>query len=192
MTNKETINNFIENLAKNLRDTEFKPSLMEKIKSIYAEGKLFKQSFKEILFWLFDEHGLIIFDPQDIVIKNLLRPVFKKEIDDFRIHSEKLVNRSATLEETYHAQVKVRPINLFYSNDDGRFLLEPIENVFRLKRKKRRFTYEELTDMLERNPQNFSSNVLLRPICHDYLAYSFLCRGPGDYILHRSHLFMNL
>jgi bacillithiol biosynthesis cysteine-adding enzyme BshC len=181
MTIKNTITNFIETLDKNLRKTEFKPQLIEKIKSIYAEGKLLKQSFKEILFWLFDEHGLIIFDPQDIVIKNLLRPVFKKEIDDFRAHSEKLVNRSAKLEETYHAQVKVRPINLFCSNEEGRFLLEPVENVFRLKRKKKRFTYEELTDLLDKHPESFSSNVLLRTICQDYLLpTAFYIGGPSE------------
>jgi len=81
---------------------------------------------------------LIIFDPQDIIIKNLLKPVFKKEINNFRQHTEKLVQVSATLEELYHAQVKVRPVNLFYSNEDGRFLIEPVENEFRLRRKRKK------------------------------------------------------
>ncbi|OGU45049.1 MAG: bacillithiol biosynthesis cysteine-adding enzyme BshC, partial [Ignavibacteria bacterium GWB2_36_8] len=146
LTIKESISAFFYNLDKNLRDTEFKPELLKKLKEIYSTGKSFKQSFQELIFWLFDEYGLIIFDPQDIIIKNLLKPVFKKEINNFRQHTEKLVQVSATLEELYHAQVKVRPVNLFYSNEDGRFLIEPVENEFRLRRKRKKFTQEEIID----------------------------------------------
>lgn len=172
---------FLENIDKNLRDTEFKPELMKKLKEIYSEKKLFKQAFKELLFWLFDEHGLIIFDPQDVTIKNLLKPVFRKEIKDFRHHTEKLVQVSARLEELYHAQVKVRPVNLFYSNEDGRFLLEPVENEFRLKRKRKKFTYDEINELINNQPENFSPNVLLRPICQDFLfPTSFYVGGPSE------------
>jgi bacillithiol biosynthesis cysteine-adding enzyme BshC len=181
LTIKESINSFFENIEKQLRDTEFKSQLLDKLKGLYSAGKSFKQSFKELLFWLFDNHGLIILDPQDVIIKNLLKPVFKKEINDFRIHTEKLVNVSAKLEELYHAQVKVRPVNLFYSNEEGRFLIEPVENEFRLRRKRKRFTYDELIELADNKPESFSPNVLLRPICQDYLLpTAFYIGGPGE------------
>jgi bacillithiol synthase len=181
LTIKESINSFFENIDKHLRDTEFKSPLIEKLKGMYSAGKSFKQSFKELLFWLFDKHGLIILDPQDVIIKNLLKPVFKKEINDFRIHTEKLVNVSAKLEELYHAQVKVRPVNLFYSNQDGRFLIEPVENEFRLRRKRKRFSYDELIELADNKPESFSPNVLLRPICQDYLLpTTFYIGGPSE------------
>jgi len=177
----DTISSFFDNLDKNLRDTEFKPDFLKKLKEIYSSGKSFKQSFKELIFWFFDKYGLIIFDPQDIIIKNLLKPVFKKEINDFRQHTEKLVQVSATLEELYHAQVKVRPVNLFYSTEDGRFLIEPVENEFRLRRKRKKFTQEEIIDEVNNRPENFSPNVLLRPICQDYLLpTAFYIGGPGE------------
>jgi bacillithiol biosynthesis cysteine-adding enzyme BshC len=165
----DSLNTFFNELENNLRTTEYTTSLVEKIKSFYSVGKTFKQSFKELLFWIFDQYGLILFDPQDIKIKEILKPVFKKEITDFRMHSEKLVNVSAKLEEVYHAQVKVRPINLFYSFEEGRHLIEPVDNEFRLKRKRKKFTQEELLATIESEPGNFSPNVLLRPICQDYV-----------------------
>jgi len=178
---KDTISSFFDNLDKNLRHTEFKPELLNKLKDIYSSGKSFKQSFKKLIFWLFDKYGLIIFDPQDVIIKNLLKPVFKKEINDFRQHTEKLVQISATLEELYHAQVKVRPVNLFYSTEDGRFLIEPVENEFRLRRKRKKFTQEEIIDEIDNRPENFSPNVLLRPICQDYLLpTAFYIGGPSE------------
>ncbi len=177
----EALDQFYADLEKNLRATEFTPQIFEKIKSFYNSGKTFKQAFKELLFWMFDQYGLVIFDPQDKNIKNLLKPVFKKEIADFRIHTEKLVKVSAELEELYHAQVKVRPVNLFYSNEEGRYLVEPVENEFRLKRKRKKFTLEEILSHIESEPEKFSPNVLLRPICQDYvLPTAFYVGGPSE------------
>jgi len=177
----ENINVFFEELAKNLRKTEYTEKLLEQLKGFYSTGKTFKQAFRELLLTYFDEYGLILFDPQDSEVKSLLKPVFKQEITDFRKHSEKLVHVSATLEETYHAQVKVRPVNLFFSTDEGRYLIEPVENDFRLKRKRKKFTQEELLTLIENEPSRFSPNVLLRPVCQDYvLPTAFYVGGPGE------------
>jgi len=178
---KTDINRFFNDLSSELRDTEFKDEVISKLKSFYSEGNTFKDAFRDLLFWLFDDYGLLIFDPQDAEVKKLLAPVFKKEISDFRNHSEKLVNISARLEEEYHAQVKVRPINLFYQTDEGRYLIEPVENEYRLKRKRKKFTYDELMDLIDRDPSKFSPNVLLRPVCQDYiLPTAFYIGGPSE------------
>jgi bacillithiol synthase len=177
----DSLNIFFEELSKNLRNTEFKDDLLNRIKSFYSPGKTFSDSFKELLFWLFDEYGLIIFNPADAKVKPLLKPIFKKEIKDFRLHTEKLVSVSAKLEELYHAQVKVHPVNLFYSTDEGRFVIEPVENEFRLKRKRKKFTHDELMENIETAPENFSPNVLLRPICQDFiLPTAFYVGGPSE------------
>lgn len=175
------INRFFDELNGELRDTEFKNDLISKLKSFYSEGKTFKDAFRDLLFWMFDNYGLIIFDPQDAEVKEMLKPIFKKEITDFRAHSEKLVNISANLEEEYHAQVKVRAINLFYHTDEGRYLIEPVENEFRLKRKRKKFLFDELIDLIEKEPARFSPNVLLRPVVQDYLLpTAFYIGGPSE------------
>lgn len=178
---KESIGQFLKDYGNQLRNTEFKNSIMENLKSFYTEEKTFKEPFKKLLFWLFDQYGLVIFDPQDVKIKELLKPVFKKEIVDFRNHTEKLVNISASVEELYHAQVKIRPINLFYNYDEGRYVIEPIENEFRLKGKRKKFSLEEINNLIEAEPERFSPNVLLRPICQDFLfPTGFYIGGPSE------------
>ncbi len=175
------INRFFDELNIVLRDTEFKNEIMSKLKSFYSEGRTFKDAFRDLLAWTFDSYGLVIFDPQDEEVKKILKPIFKKEISDFRTHTEKLVNISAKLEEEYHAQVKVRPVNLFYHTDEGRYLIEPVENEFRLKRKRKKFTYDELINLIENEPAKFSPNVLLRPIAQDYLLpTAFYVGGPSE------------
>ncbi len=81
----------------------------------------------------------------------------------------------------YHAQVKIKPINLFLSDETGRHLIEPVENEYRLKGKRKRITEEEILNIVEKEPERFSANVLLRPICEDYLfPTGFYIGGPGE------------
>lgn len=178
---ESSINDFFDKLNNVLKQTDFKTAIVDRLKSIYKEGRSFKEAFRELIFDYFDEYGLVMFDPQDSDVKNLLKPVFKKEITDFREHTEKLVHVSATLEELYHAQVKVKPVNLFLRVDEGRYSIEPVENEYRLRRKRKSFSQEQLLELLENEPDKFSPNVLLRPICQDYLLpTAFYVAGPSE------------
>ncbi len=169
-------------LASGLRDTEFKIPLLDFIKSIYLPGRTFLESFRELIIHLFDEYGLIVFNPTDQAVKRLLVPIFSKEISEFGDHTGNLVERSAGLEEVYHAQVKVKPINLFLVEEHERLLIEPTDTgEYRLKGKRKKFSREELLAQLELNPEKFSPNVLLRPICQDYLfPTAFYVGGPSE------------
>jgi len=135
-----------------------------------------------LLFNLFDQHGLIIFNPIDDEVKKLLTPIFRKAITDFQYHSTALVERSAELEEVYHAQVKVKAINLFYLDEKERLLIEPTETgELRLKGKRKKFSFEDILNQIENTPEKFSPNVLLRPICQDFLfSTGFYIAGPGE------------
>lgn len=176
-----SINDFFTALEKELKETEFKSSLLQQLKNCFQEGRTFKAAFRDLIFNYFDNYGLVIFDPQMDEVKQLLKPIFKKEITDFRIHTEQLVHVSATLEELYHAQVKVKPVNLFLRVDEGRHSIEPVENEFRLRRKRKSYTQEQLLEVLENEPDKFSPNVLLRPICQDYLLpTAFYIAGPSE------------
>jgi bacillithiol biosynthesis cysteine-adding enzyme BshC len=177
----DSINDVFTGLEANLRDTEFKGPLLENLKKIYSPGKSFKTSFRQLLHFLFDDYGLVLLDPQDKKIKELLKPVFRKELTDFREHTKQLVAVSAKLEEVYFAQAKINPVNLFFSTDDGRYSIDPVDNDFRLKRKRKTFTKDELLELVENEPERFSPNVLLRPICQDYiLPTAFYIGGPSE------------
>ena len=177
----EDINLFFEEIKKTLRPTEFTENILNRLKGFYRPGDSFKNAFKQVLYSLFDKYGLLVFDPQDMKIKEILIPIFKKEISDFRTHTEQVIKVSATLEELYQAQIKVKPVNLFYSDNNGRFLIEPTDEGFRLKGKHVKFTLDELLNLIDTQPQNFSPNVLLRPICQDYiLPTAFYVGGPSE------------
>ena len=176
-----SINELFDKLNSTLKQSDFKENILADLREFYKEGRTFKEAFRDLIFKYFDEYGLVIFDPQDNEVKKLLKPIFKKEITDFRQHTEQLVQVSATLEELYHAQVKVKPVNLFLRVDEGRYSIEPVENEYRLRRKRKSFTHEQLLELLENEPDKFSPNVLLRPICQDYLLpTAFYIAGPSE------------
>ncbi|MEW6193742.1 MAG: bacillithiol biosynthesis cysteine-adding enzyme BshC [Bacteroidota bacterium] len=177
----QNLDNTITDLTNGLRESEFKQSLLDLVKSIYQPGKTFLESFRELMITLFDEYGLIVFNPVDPAVKKLLVPIFTQEITNYRNQTSFLVERSAELEEIYHAQVKVKPINLFYIDGSERISLEPGENDYRLKGKRKKFSFEEITAELNNRPEKFSPNVLLRPICQDYLfPTAFYVGGPAE------------
>ncbi len=177
----ENIATVFESLGKDLRESEFKEALLKLLRYCYYKGATFEESFRSLLTELFDDYGLVIFSPQQKEAKELLRPLFLKELKEFRKHTDMVINRSAEVEELYHAQVKVKPVNLFFQEQGGRYLVEPDEEGFSLKGKRKKFSLEEIIEIAENNPELFSPNVLLRPICQDYLfptgAY---IGGPGE------------
>ena len=181
LTFDEAINNVFSKLENELRNTEFKESLLSRLKEIYKPGKTFSQSYRELLLEYFDCYGLLVFDPQDTEVKKLLKPIFIKEIKNFKEHTEKLVSISAELEDNYHAQVKIKPVNLFYTIDNGRYSIYPDENIFKLKRKRKQFSFDEILSEIENYPEKFSPNVILRPIVQDYLFNTaFYIAGPNE------------
>lgn len=178
----DEIDTFINSISENLRETDYKNDIVKLLSFAYTDGKRIADAFKELLIYFFDKYGLVIVDPSDSELKEILKPLFANEIENFQAHSDELLARSAELEEVYHVQVKVKPINLFLTDDDGgRYLIDPIDNEFRLKGKRKRISKEDLMNQLNDNPERFSPNVLLRPICQDYLfPTAFYIAGPSE------------
>lgn len=166
----EEINRINEELKNALIDTDFKEKIFQKIIEYYKEGSCFKDSFSMFLNWLFSDYGLIFIDCSDKEIKKLLTPVFEKELNTSPKMCEAIIHTSAELEKNYDLQVKPKVINLFFIHNGNRLLIEPRDNNrFALKNSKRRFEQEELMNILFENPELFSPNVVLRPLCQDYL-----------------------
>lgn len=179
------IENFIEKISSALRETEFKSDLISLIKKHFYAGATFRSAFVGIIKEFFDKRGLVIFDPQDIEVKDWLKNIFIKDVENYRFISEELILRSAKLEEFYHAQVKIKPINLFYIEDGGRYLIEPSGKEFRLKGKRKKFTIEQLSAEIISNPEKFSPNVILRPICQDFIfPTTYFVAGPSEICYH--------
>ena len=166
----ETINQFKDELKLNLQSTEFTDSVLYNVHLCYKEGDSFVTAFSRFMNYVMKDGGLVFCNPTSREIKKILTPIFEKELNTYPESCEIVVDTSALIEQKYEPQVKPRPINIFYIHNSNRYLIEPRPgDIFALRNSRQKFTKSELFDTLYSSPENFSGNVVLRPICQDYI-----------------------
>ena len=175
------IDKFFDDVQSRLQETEFKAQIFASLRGHYRAGSRLGKAFLGLMNQLFEETGLIFLNPDNKEFKQILKPLFQKEIATITKTSQMVIERSAELEEHYHAQIKAKALNLFMLHKGGRYLIEARENDYSLKGTRQFFSKEELNAMVENTPEMISSNVVLRPICQDTilptLAY---VGGPSE------------
>jgi len=173
---------FIIDLKSNLNDTDFSEELFDYIERAYKPGIKLVTAFARYMNYLLQDKGLIFCNPADTEIKKILTPVFIKELNTFPKACELAIDTSAKLERKYEPQLKPKAINLFFNYNSSRYLIEPYsENQFGLKNSRKKFEKNELFEFLDNNPELFSSNVLLRPVCQDFLLPTIAyIAGPSE------------
>jgi bacillithiol biosynthesis cysteine-adding enzyme BshC len=130
---------------------------------------------------LLEDSGLIFFNPHNNETKKLLIPIFEYELKNVSRTCQLVIHQSGILEQQYHAQVKPRAVNLFLFYDGGRYAIEPTMEGFSLKGVRWKASKEEILDILQSEPNFFSPNVVLRPICQDYLFPTLAyIAGPSE------------
>ena len=175
------LNVFLDNLHKTLGNSEFRQPLSDIIKSAYSAGATFNQAFASLMNKFFDGEGLVFISSNDKRLKQLLTPIFIKELSEFPRVSQLIIEQSAELEENYHAQIKTKALNLFHFFKSGRYFIEPRENDFSLKGIRHQLTKDELLHMATETPELLSPNVALRPICQDMILPTLIyVAGPSE------------
>ena len=149
--------------------------------------KLFKKSYLEhdnladatqcLANELFKSEGLVIIDGDDLELKKLFIPYAKEEL----LHqtSFKKVNETLPLLEKYNVQVNPREINLFYIQDNLRERIVYENGNFKINNTLLSFSESEILTELEKNPENFSPNVILRPLYQEIILPNLCYIGGG-------------
>jgi bacillithiol biosynthesis cysteine-adding enzyme BshC len=106
---------------------------------------------------------LVIVEADDPALKELMIPIFEKELID----QESFKAVSKTLEdwrEEYKIQVTPREINLFYLKDKLRQRIIAKGNAFAIDETDLEFSEKEIIKELEDHPERFSPNAVMRPL----------------------------
>lgn len=126
---------------------------------------------------LFSGEGLVILDGDKHALKKEFVPYIKEEL----IHqtSFEKVTVTNTLLKDYTIQVKPREINLFYIEDNlrERILLE--NGIYKINTTKMEFSESEILELLEKKPEKFSPNVILRPLYQENILPNLCYIGGG-------------
>jgi bacillithiol synthase len=165
---EQTIDEFMAQLP----PSEFTPEIERDLRECYAEGVGFADAFARLMARLFKDYGVVLFDPLDEELKQVVAPLYSQAIEKSSEIAEALVERSRELERAgYHAQVHVSEdmVPLFIMDDGRRVAMTQSEGRFHVKGSERSFSKQELVELAARCPNCFSPNVTLRPVAQDYL-----------------------
>ena len=163
----DLLTKFLQSAEESLSSSEFRKSVFDLIREYYVPGVSFNDAFARLMNRLFEDSGLVFVSAHDNRLKQLLTPVFQKEIQDYKTISQIMIERSAELEVSYHAQIKANALNLFFFHKGGRYHIEPREDGFGLKGVRQVFSNDELLRITSESPELISPNVALRPLCQD-------------------------
>jgi bacillithiol synthase len=174
---------FINSVEESLLDTEFKSNLVAFLKEIYRPGARLAEAFARLFNRFLFEFGIVLVDPNFPGLKELFKEIFIKEIEHHEQTFELFKRRSEQLQKLgYHNQVHKsgETLNLFYHNP-ARVNIRVEGDKLLLGNNNQEYFKSWLVDEVEKSPNQFSPNVLLRPIaqCH---VFPTLCQitGPSE------------
>ena len=153
------------------------------LRESYRPGETLGSAYARLFTRLFGEWGVILLDPSDPELHAIAQPIYHAAIERVIEIDEALLARGKDLEAAgYHQQVKVTPSStlLFTLKDGGRVPIHRRINgdaVVEFLIGDSRLTKEELQRQIAATPQDFSPNVLLRPVVQDYLLPTLAYTG---------------
>jgi bacillithiol biosynthesis cysteine-adding enzyme BshC len=130
---------------------------------------------------LYGKYGLVVLDADDAQLKSAIKGVIQEDI--FNNTANQLVEKcSASLDSMgYKSQTYPREINFFYLQNGLRERIVKEEGKFVVLNSEISFSEEELRKEINEHPENFSPNVILRPVYQELilpnLAYT---GGPAE------------
>ena len=164
-----------------LPGSDFKPRLMEAIRSAYRPGARLEDAFVHLMQALFPETGIVFINPDDARLKAQSASLFRRELEGGNALSDRVNAAGERLKGNYHAQVQARPTNLFLLEEEGRLALDQENGQFQLRSTDRTLSRADLLRLLEDDPGRFSPNVVLRPLMQDtLLPTAAYVAGPGE------------
>lgn len=175
------INEFNDDVFELLDGTDFSSRLQADITNCYKPGTTLNDAFAAWILNLFGHHGLVLCGSNNKEVKSLTADFMKKSVVlSSQIKSQVEFISSQLEEDGYHAQVQVYQSNLFYISEQGKREKISVTGK-KWQSESQVWTEDELTDHINRNPEDFSPNVFLRPILQDTILPTIAyIGGPGE------------
>lgn len=170
------ISDVVSQCAELLGDSE----MLDILRACYRPGETLAGSFGKLFARVFARHGLVVLDPADAELHRIAVPLFRRAVAEAAEIARSLQERGKELEHAgYHEQVKVSSVLLFAIQDGARVAVTRQNDHFAIGKEK--LSQEELLARIEREPEAFNANVLLRPVLQDTLLPTLAyIGGPAE------------
>ena len=156
------------------------------LRESYRPGETLGTAFARLCTRLFAEWGVILLDASDPDLHRVAEPIYRAAIERADELEDALLSRGRALETAgYHQQVKVTSssVLLFTLQNGARTPIHrrgngPVaEFVIGSEAGAEKISQSELASRVASAPEQFSPNVLLRPVVQDYLLPTLAYTG---------------
>jgi bacillithiol biosynthesis cysteine-adding enzyme BshC len=129
----------------------------------------------------FGEWGLVVINPDDARLKQMFVPIIKRELLEGVAFTCVSRSNEMLVQYGYNVQVNPRELNLFYLSPNSRVRIERVADTWHTTDMQRTWSESELMEELDKHPENFSPNVLLRPLYQETILPNVAyVGGPGE------------
>ncbi len=177
----EELARLLELLKASLGQTDFTADLYSEIESSYKAGETVVGAFAKFMARLTRGTGLAFFNPCDSQAKALAAPLFERIVDEQpSIHQALHKANEALQKDGYHLQVEKKESSaLLFRHRGGRKPVHVDSDKFTIDGET--LTPVELKSAIRSNPEQFSPDVMTRPLMQSTL-FPVLCQigGPAE------------
>lgn len=154
-------------------------NMLDLFMSVYTPEATLAQATRKLVHELFKDYNLLIIDGDDASLKSEFASIMRLELTKSTCGREIEKTTQALIHQGYHKQVHPREINLFYCDNGLRERIIATESGFEIDQTDMHFTRAELLDLLDRHPELFSPNALLRPLYQESVLPNLAYLGGG-------------
>jgi len=177
--NNEGLKAIAEDFENLLNNSDSAKELKSLFEEAYLQNSNLTDATRFLANELFGNQGLVILDGNDKALKTLFAPYVKAELLQ-QTSAEKVSQTAEKLDELgYKAQVNAREINLFYVEKEIRKRIIKEEDTYFVHETDLRFSEEDFLELLEKHPERFSPNVIMRPLYQEVILPNLCYIGGG-------------
>jgi bacillithiol biosynthesis cysteine-adding enzyme BshC len=160
--NLSEIGDVLENLLEVMGEGENTDKMYSILEKAYSKENSLAQASRIFLNALFKDDGLVIIDGDDARLKKQITPLIKQDVNEKKFYSL-LQEQSTKLGEHYKVQAHVREINFFTLKENERQRINTSVEV----------------PNIDKQPEKFSPNVLMRPLYQESILPNIAYIGGG-------------
>ncbi len=140
-------------------------------------GESYAEYFQRFMNVLMADFGVLVLNPDDKRLKNLFVPVMERELlTECSLEAVQATNQEL-IKAGLKPQANAREINLFYLKNGERVRVESLNGKIVIDGEV--LTIQEAVERVKREPEQFSPNVILRPVYQETILPNLVYVGGG-------------
>ena len=156
--------------------------IIDLFENSYIKNKNLSIATFELVHKLFGNYGLLILNPDNKKLKELLLKDFIDEITCQTCFKKVKVTNDKISSLGFKVQVNPRKINLFYTEKNKRDRIEKFGEKYKILNNGKIFSKDQIINEIIKYPEKFSPNVLLRTCFQEKILPNLAYVGGGSEI----------